>query len=201
MKNLCNDGGVIYVTDKGYMDYKSLYDMDILGSKFVTRLKSNSAYECVYDKVLLDKDNGVLSDTLIKLTGAKTKKSYPKILRVVKYEDKETGKVYEFLTNDMWRSASDIAAIYKERWEVELFFKWIKQHLKVKSFWGTSMNAVYIQLWTALILSILLWINKTLNSIDATAYQLLTIAKNALLLKTSLAILCSTILPHKLKGT
>jgi transposase len=123
MKNLCNDGDVIYVMDKGYMDYKSLYDIEMLGSKFVTRLKSNSAYECVYDKALVEKDGGVLSDTLIKLTGAKTKNSYPKSLRVVKYEDKETGKIYEFLTNDMRRSASEIAFIYKERREVELFHK------------------------------------------------------------------------------
>jgi IS4 transposase len=91
----------------------------------------------------------------------------------------------------MGRDAEEIAAIYKERWEVELFFKWIKQHLKVKSFWGTSMNAVYSQIWVALILTILLWMNKTLNGIVVSAYELLIMMKTTLLTKNSLLGLCT----------
>ena len=127
--------------DRGYVDYKSLYYIELQGSIFVTRMKRNGAFKRIHNNP--HKEGGpVLSDVLIELTGAGTKKAYPKPLRKVKYKDKETKKVYEFLTNDMGRDAEEIAAIYKERWEVELFFKWIKQHLKIKSFWGTSINAV-----------------------------------------------------------
>jgi len=118
-------------------------------------------------------------------------------MRKVKYRDSETGKVYEFLTNDMDREAEEIAAIYKERWEVELFFKWIKQHLKVKAFWGTSMNAVYSQIWVALILTILLWINRVLNGLSASAYELLIMMRAALLTKNSLIGLYTSIPPLK----
>jgi transposase len=125
---------------------------------------------------------------------------YPKELRKVKYQDPESKKVYEFLTNDLEMDAAEIAAIYKERWQVELFFKWMKQHLKIKSFWGTSMNAVYSQIWVALILTILLWINRTLNGIVASAYELLMMMKSTLLTKNSLNGLCTNILPQKPDG-
>ena len=139
----------------------------------------------------------MLSDVLIELTGTKVKKNYPKAMRKVKYRDAETGRVYEFLTNDMERPAEEVALIYKERWEVELFFKWIKQHLKIKSFWGTSENAVYTQIWVALILTILLWIARTLEGIDANPYELLIMMKAALLSKKSLIGLCTNTSPQK----
>jgi len=104
------------------------------------------------------------------------------------------------LTNDMGREAAEIAAIYKERWEVELFFKWIKQHLKIKSFWGTSMNAVYSQIWVALILTILLWIKKALNGITASVYELLIMAKAAVFTKSDLAGLCTNTSPPEPPG-
>ena len=135
---------------------------------------------------------------LIELTGAAAKKAYPKPLRKIKYKDKETKKVYEFLTNDMERDAEEIAAIYKERWEVELFFKWVKQHLKVKSFWGTSENAVYSQIWVALILTILIWINRALDGITASPHELMIMVKTVLLTKNSLAGLCTNISASKL---
>jgi IS4 transposase len=163
------ESGVIYVMDRGYVDYKSLYNIELGGSYFVTRMKSNSTYKRVQNNPHKD-DGKILSDVLIELTGPITKTYYPKRLRKVKYHDKETGKTYEFLTNDMGRDAEEIAAIYKERWEVELFFKWMKQHLKIKSFWGTSMNAVQSQIWVALILTLLLWINKTLDGITASTH-------------------------------
>ena len=138
-----------------------------------------------------------MGGTVIELTGAATKKAYPKPLRKIKYKDKERKKVYEFLTNDMEREAEEIAAIYRERWEVELFFKWVKQHLKVKSFWGTSENAVYSQIWVALILTILIWINKTLDGITASPYELMVMMKSVLLTKNSLIGLCTNIYAHK----
>jgi transposase len=172
MINLCHESGVIYVMDKGFVNYKSLYDIELQKSFFVTRVKSNMAYRRVHNNSHAE-GGRILSDVVIELTGQIIKTKYPKPLRKIKYQDPETKKVYEFLTNDMGRDAEEIAAIYKERWEVELFFKWIKQHLRVKSFWGTSMNAVYSQIWAALILTILLWINKTLNGIVVSAYELL----------------------------
>ena len=194
MKNLCQESGVIYAMDRGFVDYKSLYDIELKGSIFVTRAKSNAAYKRTHNN-RHTKDGPILSDVAIELTGPTTKKNYPKPMRKVKYRDSETGKVYEFLTNDMDREAEEIAAIYKERWEVELFFKWIKQHLKVKSFWGTSMNAVYSQIWVALILTILLWINRTLNGLSASAYKLLVMMRAALLTKNTLTGLCANIPP------
>jgi len=196
MENLAKEKGVIYVMDRGYVDYKSLYCIELQGSFFVTRMKRNGAFKRVHNNP--HKGEGpVQSDVLIELTGAATKKAYPKPLRKIRYKDKETKKVYEFLTNDMEREAEDIAAIYKERWEVELFFKWIKQHLKVKSFWGTSENAVYSQIWVALILTILIWINRTLDGITASPYELMVVMKSVLLTKNSLIGLCTNIYAPK----
>ncbi|MDR0498098.1 MAG: IS4 family transposase [Treponema sp.] len=192
MPNLCQEGGVIYAMDRGFVDYKSLYSIELQKSIFVTRAKTNTAYKKIYNNPH-GKDGSVLSDVLIELTGLKTKEYYPKPIRKIKYRDKETGKTFEFLTNDMVRDAQEIAEIYKERWEVELFFKWIKQHLKIKSFWGTSMNAVYSQIWVALILTILLWISKTINGFSASAYELLVMIKAALLTKIDLVGLCTNI--------
>jgi len=192
MQNLTLESGVIYVMDRGFIDYKSLYSIELQDSIFVTRMKTNCAFKKIENKPC-SKDGSVLSDGQIELTGPNSKKHYPKPLRKIKYQDPETGKVYEFLTNDMKRDAEEVAKIYKERWEVELFFKWIKQHLKIKSFWGTSMNAVYSQIWVALILTILIWIAKTLNGISASPYELLIIMKATLLTKNSLEGLCTNI--------
>jgi hypothetical protein len=194
MHRLCQESGVIYVMDRGYVDYKSLYCIELQGSVFVTRMKSNGAYRRIRNN-RHEGDGPVVSDVVIALTGAKTKEKYPKELRKVKYYDKETKRVYEFITNDFERSAEDIAAIYKERWEVELFFKWIKQNLKIKSFWGTSVNGVFTQIWVALILSILLWICRTLDGIQATSHDLLVMLKTTLLTKNTLLGLCTNTAP------
>jgi len=194
IQNLCQETGVIYVLDRGYIDYKSLYTIEMQGSVFVTRIKRNMKYKKVQSNPHKN-DSSVLSDVLIELTGLVTKEQYPKQLRKIKYQDPETKKVYEFLTNDIYREAEEIAALYKERWQVELFFKWAKQHLKIKSFWGTSMNAVYSQIWVALILAILLWINRTIHGITASAYELLIMMKSTLLTKNSLCGLCTNIPP------
>jgi IS4 transposase len=111
------------------------------------------------------------------LTGYKTRKQYPKELGKVRYYDKEFHHTYEFITSNFALTTEEIADIYKARWQVELFFKWIKQNLKIKSFWGTGENAVFIQLWVALILSVLLWICRTLDGISASTHQILQIIK------------------------
>jgi hypothetical protein len=194
MQRLCQESGVIYVMDRGFIDYKALYAVEKQGSFFITRVKSNMKYKRIKNNWHAD-DGKVVSDVQIELTGLVTKGYYPKVLRKVKYRDPDTYKVYEFLTNDLEREAGEIAAIYKERWEVELFFKWIKQHLKIKSFWGTSENAVYSQIWVALILTVLLWIAKTLDGIASSAYELLIMMKATLLTKNSLTGLCTNIPP------
>jgi len=192
MQNLTLESGVIYVMDRGYIDYKSLYSIELQDSIFVTRMKTN----CAYKRIKINPHNSespVLSDVFIELTGPKTKEYYPQPLRKIKYQDPETNKVYEFLTNDKERAAEEVAKVYKERWEVELFFKWIKQHLKIKSFWGTSMNAVYSQIWVALILTILIWIAKTLDGIIASPHELFMMMRSALFTKNSLMGLCTNI--------
>ena len=196
MQNLTLESGVIYVMDRGFIDYKSLYSIKLQDSIFVTRMKTNCAHKKIQNNPCIN-DGPVLSDVMIELTGLKTKEHYPQPLRKIKYQDPETKKLYEFLTNDMEREAEEVAKIYKERWEVELFFKWIKQHLKIKSFWGTSMNAVYSQIWVALILTILIWIAKTLDGISASPYELLIMMRAALLTKDSLTGLCTNIIQHK----
>jgi hypothetical protein len=187
---LCDESGVIYVLDRGYVDYKSLYSMELNGSLFVTRMKSNGVYKRV--KILKHDDNAnVISDILIELTENMTKKQYPKQLRKIKYRDPETNRVYEFITNDLKRDAQEVADIYKERWQIELFFKWMKQNLNIKTFWGTSENAVYTQIWIALIISVLLWICKAVDGITDTMSQLLHKMKTTLLSRQSILELCS----------
>jgi hypothetical protein len=185
MAELCDESGVIYVLDRGYVDYKSLYNIDLQGSTFVTRMKSNGAYKRIKNN-RHEKNGAIISDVLIQLTGSKTKKHYPKPIRKVKYYDKEYHHTYEFITNNMEMGAQEIADIYKRRWQVELFFKWIKQNLKIKSFWGTSENAVFSQIWVALIISVLLWICKTLDGVIASAHQILQMIKTTLLSKGSI---------------
>ena len=182
--------------DRGYLCFKSLYAIEKRGSIFVTRSKKNMKYKKVQNNVHIE-GGSILSDVLIELAGPMSKENYPNRLRKIKFLDPETKKQYEFLTNDMGREAEEIAAIYKERWQVELFFKWIKQNLKVKSFWGTSTNAVYSQIWVALILSILLWINKTLNGLKESTHKLLVKIRSALLTKNSLHGLCTSSSPPK----
>jgi IS4 transposase len=189
MAELCDESGVIYVLDRGYVDYNSLYAIDLRGSTFVTRMKSNGAYKRIRNNPH-EKNRAIVSDVLIQLTGTKTKMYYPKPIRKIKYYDAAYHHPYEFITNDFEMAAQDIADIYKRRWQVELFFKWIKQNLKIKSFWGTSMNAVYSQIWVALIISVLLWICKTLNGITASAHQLVQMMKTTLLAKCSIPDLC-----------
>jgi hypothetical protein len=138
----------ILVVDRGYVDYCWLYQLCLQGVWWVTRLKKRMDYQIV-ERRPVDRSTGVTSDWTIRIGGSKAD-SIPVLLRRVRYVDRETGKAYEFFTNIFHLSAKEIADIYKARWDIELFFKWIKQNLKIKSFFGTSENAVRIQVWCAL---------------------------------------------------
>jgi hypothetical protein len=146
--------GQMYVYDRGYACYNYLYDIELAGAYFVTRLKSNWKFK-VMKNSSFRKGTGVLKDQIIRVTGTK-KDEYPETLRLVTFHHKESGKTLMFLTNNMKLSAKRIADIYKTRWQIELFFKWIKQHLKVKTFLSTTANGVKIQIWCALITYVLL---------------------------------------------
>ena len=139
-----------YLMDKGYVKFDSLYNHFHLNHGwFVTRAKDNMLFEVVESREV-DHQTGLISDETIRLTGYYTSRKYPDNLRLVVYEDFRDGKVYRFLTNKFTVDAITIAELYRERWQVEIFFKWIKQHLHIKTFYGTSRNAVYTQIWIAI---------------------------------------------------
>jgi len=145
----------IYCFDKAYVSYEWLHSIHKKKAFFVTRAKTNMDYSITGQHSEGGK-KGVLSDSVIKLNGPVSSRKYPSSMRMVVYEDEETGKVYKFITNNFRLAASTIAAIYKQRWQIELFFKWIKQNLKIKTFLGTSKNAVMAQIWVAMIYYLLL---------------------------------------------
>ena len=173
----------IYVMDKGYVDFERLYKITDNKAYFVTRAKDNMAYRRVYSSKV-DKSTGLKFDQRIKLTVYKSKKEYPEYLRLVKYLDKETNVTYEFLTNNFTLPAITIAQLYKERWKVELFFKWIKQHLRIKAFYGTSYNAVCCQIWIAICAYLLVAITKRKLNLEQNLYTLLQIFSLSLFEKT-----------------
>ena len=167
--------GAIYVMDKGYVDYFRFYSLiHQQRGFFVTRAKDNMAARRVYSRKV-DKTTGLKYDQSVKLTGFYIKKNYPDYLRRIKYRDEETGKIYVFLTNNFELSALLIAQLYKERWKIELFFKWIKQHLRIKSFYGTSRNAVYCQIWIAICMYLLVAILKKRLKLEHSLYTLLQV--------------------------
>lgn len=145
----------IYCFDKGYVDYMFLYTIEKSKSYFVTRAKANMQYTVIGQHSEPKKEN-VLSDEIITFTGFVASKDYPKELRLVTYYDKDNDRTFEFLTNNFKLAASTIAQIYKARWQIEIFFKWIKQNLKIKTFLGTSKNAVMTQIWVAMCYYLLL---------------------------------------------
>ena len=166
--------GSIVAVDKGYNDYGWYNQLNNKGIFFVTRLKSNAKYR-VITRESVQKDKGISSDQVIEFTGPQTSKKCPLQLRRVGYKDDITGKRYVFLTNNFKLSARTIADIYKARWQVELFFKWIKQNLKIKSFVGTSKNAVLTQIWIALCLYLLLAYLKFQSQLNKSMQQILRV--------------------------
>lgn len=175
--------GSFYVADKGYTDFLRLYRIHTNGSFFVTRAKENLRFKRMYSRTM-DKTTGVQSDHIGKLEVYKSKIEYPEKLRRIKFYDAEHDKDLVFLTNNMDLKASEIAFLYKKRWEVELFFKWMKQHLKIKSFWGTTLNAVKIQMYCAVIAYCLVALVGNKLKVDRSIYEILQILSISLLDKT-----------------
>ena len=168
------EAGAIYVMDRGYVDFARLHALHLAGAFFVTRAKSNMKAHRVYS-MPADRASGIICDQRIVLDGFYTQQNYPAQLRRVRFKDPETDKTLVFLTNQMTLPASTICALYKSRWQVELFFKWIKQHLRIKRFFGTSENAVKTQIWIAVSVYVLVAIVKKKLNLDASLYTLLQI--------------------------
>ena len=141
---LLPEAGAIYVVDRGYVDFARLYVLHQAGAFFVTRAKSNIDAHRVYSAPT-DRSTGIICDQTISLDGFYTRQDYPELLRRIRFKDPESGKTLVFITNNFSLPAATICALYKSRWQVELFFKWIKQHLRIKQFYGTSENAVKTQ--------------------------------------------------------
>lgn len=175
--------GGYYVLDRGYVDFDRLYKIHKKGAFFVTRAKSNNKVKRLYSAPV-NKDQGVLYDQQVKLEGHQSFKSYPEKFRRIKFYDAEQNRKFIFITNNLELSAIEIALLYKYRWKVELFFKWIKQHLKVLSFWGTSINAVKTQVYIAIITYVLVAIIKSKLSLKISNYEILQILSVSLLDKT-----------------
>jgi hypothetical protein len=171
---LIPEPGAIYVMDRGYIDFARLHALDQAGAFFVTRAKSNLNAHRVYSAPT-DRDAGVIADQTVALDGPRTSRDYPVHLRRIRFRDAETGKTLIFLTNQAALPASTICDLYKSRWQVELFFKWIKQHLRIKRFYGTSENAVKTQIWIAVSVYVLVAIVRKRLELEAPLYTLLQV--------------------------
>lgn len=169
--------GAWYVMDRGYMDFERLFQIHTTGAKFVTRAKSNIKLKRMYSRKV-DKASGFRCDQTVRLTGQRSSKFYPEKLRIIKFFDEEKNKKLIFLTNDFDQSSETIATLYKHRWQVELFFKWIKQNLHVKKFFGQTENAVRIQIWVAICTYLLVAIMRRVLKSNVQLSQLLHFFKN-----------------------
>jgi hypothetical protein len=174
-----------YIFDRAYVDFERLYKITLAKAYFVVRAKSNVKFQRMYSNKI-DKSTGIKYDQIGKINGLFTSKDYPEKIRKVKFYDQEKNKTLIFLTNNFELKSHEIALLYKQRWQVELFFKWIKQHLKVKSFWGTTENAVRIQINTAIITYCLVSIISNELKINRSIYEILQILSASLLDKTPL---------------
>jgi hypothetical protein len=177
------EAGAIYVMDRGYLDFERLCTIHQSSAFFVTRAKSNFDFKRLYSKPV-DKSVGVLCDQIVTLQGFYARKSYPDKLRRIKYHDAVKNKKLVFLTNNLILPALTIAEIYRCRWQVELFFKWIKQHLRIKAFYGTSENAVKTQIWIAISVYVLVAIVKKRLNLNLSLYTILQILSVSLFEKT-----------------
>ena len=180
------EAGAFYVMDRGYLDFGRLYKLHQVGAFFVTRAKRGMDARRVYSAGT-DRATGVICDQTIAMNGFYVAKSYPEQLRRIRFKDPETGKTLVFLTNNTALPPLTIAALYKNRWQVELFFKWIKQHLRIKRFLGTSENAVKTQIWCAVSAYVLIAIVKKELQLDASLYTLLQILSVSVFEKSQLS--------------
>ena len=179
------EAGAFYIMDRGYLDFARLYAMHQSGAFFVTRAKRNMDARRVYSAPV-DRSTGIICDQTIQFNGHYALKDYPEHLRRIRFKDPATGKDLIFLTNSTALPALSIAALYKSRWQVELFFKWIKQHLRIKKFLGTSENAVKTQIWCAVSTYVLIAIVKKELQLNASLYTLLQIISVSVFEKTQL---------------
>ena len=174
LDHLIPEPGAIYVMDRAYLDFLRLYQLHQCSAIFVIRSKTNTGLRRIYSHKF-DKSTGVKFDQTVALTGFYSKKDYPEKLRRIKYYDAEKGRSFIFLTNQFTLPPLTIAELYRYRWRVEIFFKWIKQHLRIKKFYGTSENAVKTQVWTAISTYVLVAIMKKRLKIDLSLYTILQI--------------------------
>jgi hypothetical protein len=174
LDHLIPEPGAIYIMDRAYLDFQRLYQMHQCLAVFVTRSKTNTGLRRLYSQKV-DKTTGVRYDQIVLPTGFYAKKDYPAKLRRIKYFDAEQERTFVFLTNQFTLPALTIAELYRYRWRVEIFFKWIKQHLRIKKFFGTSENAVKTQIWIAISTYVLVAIMKKRLKIDLTLYTILQI--------------------------
>lgn len=180
------EAGAFYVMDRGYLDFTRLYAMHQAGAFFVTRAKQGMDARRVYSSVT-QRSTGVICDQRVMLSGFYSARAYPEHLRRVRFKDPESGKTLVFLTNNTLLPALTIAALYKSRWQVELFFKWIKQHLRIKRFLGTSENAVKTQIWCAVATYVLIAIVKKELHLNASLYTCLQILSVSIFEKTEVS--------------
>ena len=180
---LIPEAGSFYIIDRGYLDFARLYAMHQARATFITRAKSNTQCRRLYSRPV-DKTTGLRCDQTILLTGAQSAKDYPEQLRLVKFFDSETNKRFAFLTNNFEIDALTVAQLYKCRWKVELFFRWIKQHLRIKAFLGTSQNAVKSQVWIAISIYVLVAIIKKRLNLKPSLYIILQILSVTIFEKT-----------------
>ncbi|GAH18095.1 unnamed protein product, partial [marine sediment metagenome] len=171
---LLPEPGAFYIMDRGYLDFKRLFTLTQSGAFFVIRAKRNTRHQRRYSHAV-DPSHGLRCDQTIMLTGATTQDAYPQPLRRVKYYDRTTDKTFNFLTNNFAIPAQTVADLYRSRWQVELFFKWIKQHLRIKSFFGTAENAVKSQIWIAISVYVLVAIIKKRLNVKTDLYTILQI--------------------------
>ena len=171
---LLPEPGALYVMDRGYLDFKRLHAFHQAAAFFILRAKSNWRYQRLYSHPV-DKTTGLRCDQIVRLVGKVVAKRYPDTLRRIKFTDPETGQRLVFLTNHFTLPAYTITQLYRSRWQVELFFKWIKQHLRIKAFYGTSENAVKTQIWTAVSVYVLVAIIKKRLNIPLSLYTILQI--------------------------
>ncbi len=174
LDHLVPEPGAIYIMDRAYVDFERLYQMHQCSAVFVIRSKTNTRLRRIYSHAI-DKATGVRCDQTVVPTGFYSKKDYPEKLRRIKYHDAEKGRSFVFLTNQFMLPAETIAELYRYRWRVEIFFKWIKQHLRIKKFFGTSENAVKTQIWIAISAYVLVAIMKKRLKIGLTLYTILQV--------------------------
>ncbi len=192
LDQLIFEPGAFYIIDRGYLDFDRLYAVHQASALFITRAKSNFRFRRLYSQTT-DKSTGIQSDQIVVLEGFYSRKAYPEKLRRIRYFDTDQNKQLVFLTNNFTLSALPIAQLFQCRWQIEIFFKWIKQHLRIKAFYGTTENAVKTQIWIAITVYVLVAIIKKQLKIDLSLYTILQILSVTLFEKTPILEALSTV--------